>query len=302
MIEETRTRAGYIALLGRPNVGKSTLMNTILGEKLSIVSHKPQTTRKRVLGILTEDWHQMIFLDNPGLVAPKYGMHRAMMGYVNDSINEADIITVLMDADDFFRKGEDYFDEKFLDSLKIIDRPKILLINKIDKTKDVKSILPVIDEMQKLGIFDEIIPISALKSANVDKFIKILKDKLPVSEFFYDQDLLSTHPEKFFVSEIIREKVFLGYRDEIPYSTEVHILEFKEREQGKWYIHAEIIVERQTQKGIIIGKGGAKLKEVGEKARKEIEDHLQMPVYLELFVKVRDKWRDNDNMLRSFGY
>ncbi len=295
------TKAGFVALIGKPNSGKSTLMNAIMGEKLSIVTNKPQTTRKRVKGIYSADDFQAVFVDTPGIVKPKYQMHRSMMNYVEEAVVETDIITVIIDSD-AMKKGYDVPNEYIINLLKKNKAPKILLLNKIDLDADIKKMLPLVDEMNKLGIFDEIIPISALKNSNIDTYLNVLKKYMPESPFYYDPEMLSTQPERFFVSEIIREHVFKGYSKEIPYSTEVNIIEFKEREEGKWFIHAEIIVERKSQKIIIIGKKGAKIKDIGQRARADIEEHLQMPVFLELFVKVRDKWRDNPTMLKHYGY
>ncbi|MCX6148543.1 MAG: GTPase Era [Candidatus Kapabacteria bacterium] len=296
-----KTKAGYVAIIGKPNAGKSTLMNKIIGTKLSIVTPKPQTTRKRVLGIYSENNTQIVFLDTPGIINPRYEMQKTMMGYVVKSVEESDAVLVLIDLTKF-EDFESYFSLELTDVLKKTKKPKILLINKIDTFKEIKEVLPLIKSISDLNLFDDIIPISALKGENVKSLIPTIEKYLPNSEFYYDPELLSTQPERFFVSEIIREQVFISYAKEIPYSTEIAVVEFKERENGKWYISAEIIIERGTQKRIIIGEKGAKLKEIGEKSRKAIEEHLDTPVYLELFVKVREKWRDNTGMLKSFGY
>ena len=296
------TKSGYVAIIGKPNAGKSTLMNALMGLKLSIVTDKPQTTRKRVLGIYSDADTQIIFLDTPGILKPRYELQRSMMKYVDDAAEEADILAVMIDLPKYIEDPENYFSQEFLEIIQKIKRPKVLLINKIDLTENVKSVLPVIEETAKTGYFDDIVPISALKASNLDQLTEALEKHLPKGPFYYDPELLSTQPQKFFVSEIIREQVFNEYQQEIPYSTEVNVVEFKERETGKWYISAEIIVERGTQKGIIIGAKGSKLKIVGRKSRLEIEEYLQMPVYLDLFVKVREKWRNNKNLLRSYGY
>ena len=295
------TKAGYAAIIGRPNVGKSTLLNNIIGTKLSIVTHKPQTTRKRVLGIFTSENSQVIFLDTPGILEPKYELQKSMMNYVESSIDEADILIVIIDISrgiDF----EEMLPTKFLNQLKEIEKPKILILNKIDLLKNVKESLPVIEYFAKMDVFQDIMPIAAIKQKSGVGLVKVLDKYLPESPFFYDPEVLSIQPEKFFVSEIIRETVFLNFKEEIPYSTEIQIREFKEREVGKWYIAADIIIERQSQKAIIIGTGGEQIKKIGEKARTLIEVHLDMPVYLELFVKVREHWRNDKNLLTSFGY
>lgn len=295
------TKAGYVAIIGKPNAGKSTLMNSIIGTKLSIVTPKPQTTRKPVLGIYTTDEVQMVFFDTPGVLQPKYELQRTMMNYITEAISDADVVLVLVDVSEY-KPGSDFFPKNFLKGLEQSGKPLILALNKIDLLKNVKNVLPIIEDFRKKEIFDEYIPMSALKETSVSELLKVIESKLPESPFFFDSEELSTQSERFFVSEIIREHIFRQFQQEVPYSTEVNILEFKERTKGKWYILADIIVERATQKAIIIGAKGSSIKRIGEKARKDIEEHLQMPVFLELFVKVRDKWRDDKNMLKSFGY
>lgn len=297
----TNTKSGYAAIVGKPNAGKSTLMNILVGAKLSIVTPKPQTTRKRVLGIYSNDEIQIVFLDTPGVLKPRYEMQKSMMGSVENAIDEADLMIVLVDITKY-TPDYPYFHQTFTDSLKTAGKPLLLLLNKIDALDDKRMVLPAIAKFSEMGIFKEIIPISAKESLNIDDLIETVKKYLPEGPFFYDPEMLSTQPQRFFASELIREKIFTSYEEEIPYSTEVHIIEFKERSAGKWYIHAEIIVEKDTQKAIIIGKNGQKLKEIGAAAREAIELHLEKEIYLELFVKVRDKWRNNRNLLKSFGY
>lgn len=296
-----KTKAGYVAIIGKPNAGKSTLLNSILGLKISIVTPKPQTTRKRVLGIYSEEECQMIFLDTPGMISPKYEMQQAMMRFVTEALEEADIVLVMADMSKY-QNFDSYFNPKYLKALASSRKPKILALNKVDMLEDRNSVLPFMAELSGKGIFDEVIPISAYRDQNVDALVRLLKNYLPESPLLFDPDELSTQTQRFFVSEIIREKIFMLYQQEVPYSCEVSIVEFKERAAGKWYISAEIIAERDSQKGIIIGAKGAKLKELSEKARKEIETFLQQEVFLELFVKVRADWRDNKNYLKSFGY
>ncbi|MBS1536688.1 MAG: GTPase Era [Bacteroidetes bacterium] len=294
-------KVGYVAIIGKPNVGKSTLMNAIVGAKLSIVTPKPQTTRKNVLGIYTADDVQIVFLDTPGALVPRYEMQRSMMDYVHKSIDEADVIVVLADATHGLH-ALNYLTEEFMEILKQSNKPILLAINKTDALKDRKEVLPLILEFQKLNVFKEFLPISALKNKVIDELVKTITEYLPEGEFLYEQDFLSDQPERFFVAEIIRETIFMEYGQEIPYSCEINITEFLEREAGKWFIGAEIIIERSTQKGIIIGAKGQKIKEVGQRARYKIEKHLEKPVFLELFVKVRDNWRNNKTMLKSYGY
>ena len=228
-----KTKAGYIALIGKPNAGKSTLMNCILGSKISIVTDKPQTTRKRVLGIYSEGSSQMVFLDTPGILKPRYELQKNMMEYVDDALVTADILAVLVDLEKFDLE-KNYFHSEFLDKIKNAAKPKILILNKIDTYKDIKYILPVIKFFGDMKIFDEIIPVCALRNAEIDSLIKIFDKYLPESEFYFDPELLSTLNERFFVSEIIRENIFNDFRQELPYSTEVNIVEFKERAKGKW--------------------------------------------------------------------
>ncbi len=298
---QKKTKAGYVAIIGKPNAGKSTFMNNIVGAKLSIVTPKPQTTRKKVLGIFTENDLQIVFLDTPGILKPDYKMHHSMMGYVTDSVNEADCILVLIDLEKY-KSFDTYFNKGFLSYFTNINKPKVVLLNKIDTFKDVKAVLPIIAEIAVKNLFDEIIPISAVKQDIKDSIIGVIAKYIPENPYFYDEDELSTLPQRFFVSELVREEVFLNLKQEIPYSTDVSIIEFKERKNGKWYISAEIIVERQSQKKIVVGAKGESLKKIGSYARAKIEAHLGTEVFLELFVKVREDWRSKDSMLKSLGY
>lgn len=299
------THAGYVAIVGKPNVGKSTLMNAILGTKLSIVSNKPQTTRKRVLGIHSTDTIQIVFFDTPGIIKPKYELQRTMMNYVAESINGADAILILLEAQDFGKRNVPDPTKLLSDTRAMVgtqEQPIIVAFNKMDALHDKKQVLPYMDVFLSSGFAKECIALSGLQNKYVDDLIAILGKYMPENPFFYDPENLSELPERFFVSELIREVIFHKFREEIPYSTEVHVVDFKEREQGKWFISAEIIIERDTQKRIIIGEGGVQLKAIGQQARTAIEEHLGQPVYLELFVKVREGWRENPTHLRSFGY
>lgn len=293
------TKSGYAAIIGKPNAGKSTLLNAILESKLSIVTPKPQTTRKRVLGIYTNGDNQIIFLDTPGIINPRYTMQKIMMDYVSESINESDVVIALIDMDKYAEEG---IPEAIMQIATNSGKPVICVLNKVDRLLDRKMILPVIEELNALKVFADIIPAAALKKMNIDDIIETITKHLPEHEFYFDEDLLSTQNERFFVSELIRENIFILTKEELPYSTEVSILEFKERAYGKWYIHAEIIVERDSQKRIIIGSEGKLIKEIGERSRIKIEEHLGEEVFLELFVKVRPNWRDDSHKLRSFGY
>ena len=286
-------RSGYVALLGKPNVGKSTLLNSILGQKLSIVTRRPQTTRHRVLGILSSENSQIIFLDTPGIIESRYGLHRAMMRAVDVAIDDADLLLFLADA------TQDTPDTFSLSRLP--KKPAVLVVNKTD-LMDKLQVLPLVQAYSDLRQFDAVVPVSALTGYQVDVLLNEILSRLPLGPALYPKDMISEHPERFFVAEIIREKIFEQYRKEIPYSTQVNVVAFAEVDGKKDVVDAEIVVERQTQKGIIIGKGGTALKRVGVAARKDIEAFLGRPVYLRLFVKVREGWRDQSSLLRSYGY
>jgi len=290
-------KAGYVALIGRPNVGKSTLMNALLGQKLSIVTPKPQTTRHRVLGILSEQDYQMIFLDTPGLLIPRYKLQETMVRTAKSAIEEADVLLFMIEPEDKISPAN----RSILSDLVQTKKPTILTINKIDLVAKEK-LLPIIEAYSKSFSLTSIIPISALKADGLDKLKQLLIGNLPVGFPFYPPDAITDQPERFFVAEIIREKIFQQYGEEIPYSTTVTVEEFKERDKGKDYIRAVIYVERNSQKGIIIGKQGAALKRVGQIAREEIESFLGRAVYVELFVKVKEKWRQKEGILRELGY
>ncbi len=292
---EQQFKAGYAALVGRPNVGKSTLMNVLLHQKISITTPKPQTTRHRVLGILTRDSSQTIFLDTPGLIDPRYELQRYMVGQIHQSIADADIAVIMVEVTD------PKLPDELINGIKQQGVPCLLVLNKCDLIRR-NDALPVIEAFYEQQIFDEIIPISALRAEGIDELEKTIEQYLPYHPPYYPPDIVSEQPERFFVAELIREQIFIRYAQEVPYSTTVHILEFKEQEGRKDVIRAEIIVDRESQKPILIGKGGKKLKELGTAAREQIELFLERPVYLELFVKARDKWRDDEKWLRRLGY
>ncbi len=299
-MSEIKTKAGYCAIVGKPNVGKSTLMNVILGEKISITTPKPQTTRKRVLGIYSDETTQIIFLDTPGILDPAYLLQERMLEYVKASAKDADVLLFLVDASNP-NAYDDFFSNEQIAELLSLKAPKILAINKIDLANE-SIVKHLVDSFESKNVFEKVIPISAIGAFNVSVLLESVIEFLPVHPKYFPDDQLSDATERFFVSEIIREKIFEIYKDEIPYSAEVEIDEFKEREGRKDYIRASIIVERETQKPIIIGAKGAMIKKLGQRAREEIEAFLERPVFLELRVKVRPKWRSNPNMLRRFGY
>ena len=289
-------KSGYVVIVGRPNVGKSTLMNALLRQKLSIVSPKPQTTRHRILGILNGDGYQIVFLDTPGLVEPKYLLQEKMLKSARATMGEADLILAMVEAEEIHTD-----DENMPSLLAPYAVPKFLLINKIDLLpKD--RILPVIDHYRATAAFQEIIPVSALHNDGVDLLLTQILKALPKGDPYYPPDIISDEPERFFVSEIIREQIFLQYGEEIPYSTTVQIDEFHEKQEGKDFIRAVIYVERDSQKGILIGKGGGAIKRVGSSSRESIEAFLDRPVFLALDVRVQKKWRKDPKAIRRLGY
>ena len=295
------TKVGYVTILGLPNAGKSTLLNALLGQKLSIITRKPQTTRKQILGILTEEDYQIIFLDTPGILKPNYLLQEKMMNFISSSIYDADIILIIIDLSND-KDGQKILSNDIIKKIiKNKNKPVLLLLNKIDlsKEEDVKNLIALFESTQN---FTSVIPISALYNMNKEKLIFDILKILPEGHKLYPDDIIADASERFFVSEIIREKLLEQFQEEIPYSCEVIIAEFKEREKSKDFISAEIVVERQSQKGIKIGKGGAALKKLGKISRKAIEEFLGREVYLELRVKVRQNWRSDENFLKSFGY
>ena len=295
------TKSGYVAILGLPNAGKSTLMNALLGQKLSITTSKPQTTRKQILGILSSENYQAIFLDTPGIIKPGYLLQEKMMEAVSRSVKNADIIVLIIDVSSD-PEGKQTLNNIFItEKVSNTGKPFLLLLNKIDLTQQEK-VRNLISKLEPLNKFNKIIPVSALLNFNIEEVLGSIVELLPEGPKYYPDDIVADENERFFVSEIVREKVFELYKEEIPYGTEVIIVDFKEREDKKDYILAEVIVERESQKGILIGKKGAALKKLGLDARKSIEEFLQKEVYLELIVKVKNKWRSDEKQLRSFGY
>lgn len=290
-------KVGYVALIGRPNAGKSTLLNKILGEKVAITSDKPQTTRTSILGIKTTEKGQIIFLDNPGIHKPLHGLNKRMMNFVFSSLQTSDLICLLIDTTLRFGHGDQFV----LDSLKDIKTPVILLINKVDIIKKDK-ILPLIEKYNELFNFKEIIPISALKGINVDVLEEKIYENLPEAEKMYSDDEVSIQSQRFLLSEIIREKVLRHVREELPFVTAAYIDEIRDRPDNKdgkkvKYILARIFVEKDNQRKIIIGRRGSLVKTIGTEARKEIELILDAKVYLDLQVRVKERWRDSPNVL-----
>lgn len=289
-------KSGYVALIGMPNVGKSTLLNQILEYKLSIVSNKPQTTRTKILGILTKKDFQIVFIDTPGLLEPSYSLQTLFMKHVKTAIKDSDVIIYIHDV----TKG-DLTEDEIAKYFSYIKKPIVFVINKIDLISK-KLLLPLISKYHGLANFSSIIPISALKRDGLENLVNEIRNLLPYSPPFFPPDELSSQQERFFVSEIIREKIYHFFGDEIPYSTHVQIETFKEKSTGKNFISAVIYVEKNSHKGIIIGKGGQALKRIGQISRKEIEKLLGKQIYLELNVKILKNWRRNSSELKRLGY
>lgn len=287
-------KAGFVAIVGKPNAGKSTLLNAILGEKLSIVTPKAQTTRHRIFGILNDENYQIVFSDTPGIIIPKYELQKSMMKFVAHSLEDADAIICVIDISD------DEFDPEIANRLKSTQLPVIFVLNKIDISNEEK-LAQKIDWCNQFEMPKEIIAISALEKFNIQNLISLLIKYIPEHPPFYDKEDLTDKPERFFAAEIIREKIFLNYKQEIPYSCEVAILAFKEKSEMN-VITAEIYVERESQKGILIGKAGSSLKKVGMEARKEMEAFFGKKVFLETHVRVVKDWRSDSKKLKNFGY
>ncbi len=294
-------KSGFVNIIGRPNVGKSTLINALLGERMSIITAKPQTTRHRIIGILSGDDYQIVFSDTPGIVKdPVYKMHENMNRFVEGAFEDADIMMLVTEVHEKYAP-----DDKTLQRLANMDVPKFLVINKTDLAGE-SVILPLIAEWTQKLKFDEVIPISALKKVNTDKLLQLILQYLPEGPAYYPKEQLTDRPERFFATEIIREKILEQYEQEIPYSVEVAIEEYKETTTAGGEpiarISAVIYVMRRTQKSILIGKQGAAIKRLGIEARKALETFLDSKVHLDLFVKVAENWRDDEKALERFGY
>ena len=288
-------KSGIVSIVGRPNAGKSTLMNHLLGQKVSIVSDKPQTTRNRIVGILTEPRGQIVFLDTPGIHRPLHRMNVRMMDHVVSSFSDSDILVVIVDASTRFGRG----DEFVLDMVSRSRQPetRYLLLNKIDMVRKDR-LLPEIERYSEAGHFSEIIPISAKSGDGADALLDVLFRDLPEGEPRYSEEMVTIHPERFLVGELVREQVLANTRDELPYSTAIRIDKWEEDEEII-RIYASIVVERQGQKKIVVGKGGQMIKQIGTAARHEIEKLLDTRVHLDLHVKVEEDWRENENLLNE---
>ncbi len=295
-MEETKHKAGFVNIVGNPNVGKSTLMNDLVGERVSIITSKAQTTRHRINGIVNTPEYQIVFSDTPGVLKPKYKLQESMLGYSEGALVDADVLLYVTDVVEDPEKNADFIAKVAKETI-----PVLLVINKIDLVKEQADLEAIVDRWKKLLPNAEVFPTSAKEGFNVENIMKRIVELLPVSPPFFGKDALTDKPARFFVTEIIREKILLLYEKEIPYSVEVIVEKFEEKEKSI-HIMAVIYVERDSQKGIIIGHKGDKIKKVGMEARKDIEKFFGKSVYLELFVKVEPNWRNRDNALRSFGY
>ena len=287
-------RAGFVSIIGKPNVGKSTLMNALLGEKISIITPKAQTTRHRILGIYNQPEYQIVFSDTPGIIEPKYKLQGSMMKFVNESLQDADLV---MFVTDFNEKNEE---PELVERLKVINAPLICIINKIDES-DNDGVMKKIDFWRSQVDFKEVVPISASNKFNIDMLLKSVLTYLPEGAPFYETDQVTDKSERFIASEILREKILLRYKEEIPYSVQVEIESFKDEEK-LLRISAIIYVMRDSQKQIMIGKGGIAIKNMGIAARRDLEKFFGKQVFLQTFVKVKEGWRDNNNLLKEWGY
>jgi GTP-binding protein Era len=288
-------KAGTVTLVGRPNAGKSTLMNRLLGEKVAIVSDKPQTTRHRLVGILSEERGQMVFYDTPGIHKPLHRLNRQMVRHALDAMNDADVLCLLVDLTERAGSGDAYT----LDLVGKAEGPRVLILNKVDQVKK-PDVLPRIAHYAETGLFEEIVPISALTGDNCDRLLDVLWKMLPEGEPLYDPELLTIHPERFLVAERIREKVLELTSDELPFSTAVVIERWEDdEEKGLTRIYATILVEREGQKKIVVGRQGQMIKSVGTAARLDLEEFLGRRVYLELFVRVEPGWREDRAVLAT---
>lgn len=291
-------KSGFISIIGRPNVGKSTFINRMVGQKIAIMSDKPQTTRNKVQGIVTRETSQMIFIDTPGVHKPKHRLGDFMLKVTRSTLSEVDVIMFMVNADEKIGTGDRFI----MEWLQKSETPVFLVINKIDLVHP-DELLEIITSYTEEMPFAEVVPISALNGNNIERLVESLESYLPVGPQYYPSDQVTDHPERFIISEMIREKVLHATREEIPHSVAVAIEQIRHDEtSGKTHIQATIIVERDSQKGIVIGKGGKLLKEVGTKSRKDIEMLLGEKVYLELWVKVQKDWRNRPSRLKEFGF
>lgn len=293
---ESKHKSGFVNIVGNPNVGKSTLMNFLVGERLSIITSKAQTTRHRIMGIVNTPQYQIVFSDTPGVLAPKYKLHESMRAFSEEALTDADILLYVTDVVEDPTKNADFLARVAREKV-----PVLLVVNKIDLLTDQHQLEEIVERWHNLLPNAEILPASATEGFNVQSLMKRIVELLPEGEPYFGKDALTDKPARFFVTEIIREKILLNYEKEVPYSAEVIVEKFTETDQSI-HIMAVVYVERDSQKGILIGRGGASLKKVGMQARKDIEKFFDKSVFLEIFVKVEPNWRNRENRLRAFGY
>lgn len=290
-------KSGFVTIVGRPNVGKSTLLNYIMGEKLSIVSNKPQTTRNNIQTILTGDDYQIVFVDTPGIHKPKHKLGEYMVNSAKESTKDVDLVLFLTNPDDEIGRGDKFI----LETLKGKKCPVFLVLNKVDESTQDR-VAKSLEMYSKEFDFTEIIPISAIKGKNVDTLVDLMKNAMPEGPKYYPDDMITDVQEKFVVSEIVREKALRTLRDEVPHGIAVDVIQMKQSDIGTYHIEVDLICEKDSHKGIIIGKNGQTLKRIGETSRYELEKFLRAKVNLKTWVKVRKEWRDNQNLLKELGY
>ncbi|MBZ8175745.1 GTPase Era [Staphylococcus delphini] len=290
-------KSGFVTIIGRPNVGKSTFVNRVIGHKIAIMSDKAQTTRNKIQGVMTQQDAQIVFLDTPGIHKPKHKLGDYMMKVAKNTLSEIDAVMFMVNVNEEIGRGDAYI----MEMLKTVKTPVFLVLNKIDLVHP-DALMPRIEQYQRYMDFAEIIPISALEGHNVDHFINVLKSYLPEGPQYYPDGQISDHPEQFVVSELIREKILQTTSEEIPHAIGVNVERMTQESEDRVHIEAVIYVERDSQKGIVIGKGGKKLKEVGKRARLDIEHLLGSKVYLDLWVKVQKDWRNKSSFIKQMGY
>lgn len=298
MQKEPKHYAGFVAMVGRPNVGKSTLTNSLIGEKIAIMSDRPQTTRNRIMCIMNTDNAQIMFLDTPGIHKPHHKLGEYMVRTAEGTLQEVDVILFIVDVTEKRGAGEDYI----LELLKKVKTPVILVCNKIDKLQDKSKLFKIMEDYSKLYKFAAVVPVSALTDGQFPGLVQEITKLLPEGPAYYPDDMITDQPERVIAAEMIREKVLRLTRDEVPHAIAVEVDEFKERDDENIYIRATIFVERDSQKGIIIGAKGGMLKKIGQQARADLEKLLYCKIYLDLWVKVKPDWRNQDKALKQFGY
>ena len=295
---EKQKKSGFIALVGRPNVGKSTLMNHLIGQKIAITSRKPQTTRNQIRTVYTDERGQAVFLDTPGIHKPQHKLGEYMVRTAESTLQEVDVVLFVVDATEKRGAGEDYI----LNLLQKVKTPVILVVNKIDKLADKQKLFQIMEGYNKLYKFAAIVPVSALNDSEFSGLVQEITKHLPEGPAYFPEDMITDQPERVIAAEMIREKVLRLTRDEIPHSVAVEVDEFKERDEENVYIRATIFVERESQKGIVIGAKGSLLKKIGQQARADLEKLLYCKVFLDLWVKVKPDWRNQDKVLKQFGF